>query len=59
MKLTIQEMRKAVADDLYDTVTNCHRSRSAMVDDVVAAMSDEDVVRAFHNAELGESIDSN
>ena len=58
MRPTIQQMRSAVADDLYDTVTNCRKSRGALVGQAVAAMSDEDVVRAFHDAELGETIDA-
>ena len=57
MKLTIKEIRAAVGDDLYDTVTNCSKNRNAMVNDVVAAMSDEDVIRAFIDAGLGDSED--
>ena len=57
MELTVEEMRRHVADDLYDTVTNNRRMRSALVDQAVARMSDEEIRKAYEDAGLGETID--
>ena len=53
----LNQMRNAVADDLYHNVTNDSRARSALVDAHVNAMTDDEVMQAYADAELGESID--
>ena len=58
MRLTIEEMRRHVADDLYDTVTNDRRMRSVLVDQTVDRMSDDEIREAYEDAGLGESIDN-
>lgn len=55
--LTIKEMRKAVADDLYDTLTNDSRYRSSIATEIVAQKSDLEVRQMYSEAGLGESID--
>ena len=46
-------MRKEVADDLYDDVTNDRKARSALVDSYVATKTDEEIRQMWIDAGLG------
>ena len=46
-------MRKEVADDLYDDVTNDREARSALVDSYVATKTDEEIHQMWIDAGLG------
>jgi hypothetical protein len=54
---TITEMRKALADDIYDSLTNDRTYRSCVADRIVKDMDDTQVIQAYEDAELGSSVD--
>lgn len=54
---TIKEIRKAVADDLYDTLTNNRNFRSRAANDIVSRMSDDEARQAYSDAGLDEDDD--
>jgi hypothetical protein len=50
---SIEDLRKSVADDLYDTVTNDRNARSGMVDEYVGRHDDAEVYQMYLDADLG------
>ena len=49
----ITQMRKEVADNLYDDTTNNWKTRSALVDYYVATKTDEEIRQMWIDAGLG------
>ena len=55
----INEMREAVGDDLYDSVTNDRRTRSWLVDEFIKTKTDEEIEQMYHDAGLDDNLDDN
>lgn len=52
--LTINDKRHAVAEDLYQSVTEDCGARSSLVDNYIDTKTDEEIEQMYLDAELGE-----